>query len=45
MGVSVQRHAPAALLPPEEKTLGTYWTGGWMGLRADLDKEAIEKIL
>jgi hypothetical protein len=29
MGVSCQLHAPAALLPPGERTPGTHCTGGW----------------
>jgi hypothetical protein len=44
MGVSGQRHAPAALLPPG-KDPGTDWTGGWVGPRAGLDTEARGKIL
>jgi hypothetical protein len=44
MGVSGQRHAPAALY-----LLGndpdTHCTGGWMGPRAGLDTEARGKIL
>jgi hypothetical protein len=44
MGVSGQRHAPAALLPPGERTPGTHCTGGWVGLRAGLDTEARGKI-
>jgi hypothetical protein len=44
MGVSGQRHAPAALYL-WEKTPGTHWIEGWMGLRSDLDSEAREKIL
>jgi hypothetical protein len=39
MGVSGQRHAPAALLPPG-KGPGTNCTGGWVGPRAGLDTEA-----
>jgi hypothetical protein len=34
LGVGGQRHASAAL-PPEER-LGTYCTGGWLGLAAGL---------
>ena len=34
MGVSGQRHAPAALTPGE---IGTHCTGGWVGPRAGLD--------
>jgi hypothetical protein len=33
MLVSGQRHAPAALCPGE-RTHGTHFTGGWVGLRA-----------
>jgi hypothetical protein len=44
MGVSGQRHAPAALCPGE-RTAGTHCTGGWVGLRAGLDTEATGKIL
>jgi hypothetical protein len=44
MGVSGQRHAPAALYP-RGKTPGTHWTGGWVGLRAGLDAETRIKIL
>jgi hypothetical protein len=32
--VSVQRHALGTLFP--EKSFGTHFTGGWVGLRADL---------
>jgi hypothetical protein len=39
MRVSGQRHAPAALYP-EERTLGTRCTGGWVGPRDGLDTEA-----
>ena len=35
MGVSVQRHTPAAL--PRERP-GTHCTGGWVGPRAGLDR-------
>jgi hypothetical protein len=38
MGVSGQRHAPAAL-GPGERTPGTHCTGGWVGPRASLDTE------
>jgi len=34
-GVRGQRHAPAAPYPRERP--GTHCTGGWVGLRADLD--------
>jgi hypothetical protein len=44
MGVSGQRHAPAAL-SPGERTPGTHCTGGWVGPRAGLDTEARGKIL
>jgi hypothetical protein len=44
-GVSGQRHAPAALYPPGERTPGTHWTGGWVGPRAGLDTGARRKIL
>jgi hypothetical protein len=30
---------------PEERTPGTHWIGGWVGLRAGLDAEARIKIL
>jgi hypothetical protein len=32
-------------LRPGERTPGTHWTGGWVGLRAGLDTEARGKIL
>jgi hypothetical protein len=44
MGVSGQRHAPAAIYS-REWTLSTHWIGGWVGLRAGLDTEARGKIL
>jgi hypothetical protein len=44
MGVSGQRHARAKLCP-EEITLDTHYTGGWVGPRADLDTEVRGKIL
>jgi hypothetical protein len=44
MGVSGQRHAPAALYP-RGKDPGTHCTGGWVGPRAGLDTEARGKIL
>jgi hypothetical protein len=44
MGVSGQRHVPAALCPGE-RTHGTHCTGGWVGLRAGLDTEVRGKIL
>ena len=34
--MSGQQHAPAALYPRER--LGTHFTGGWVGLRAGLDR-------
>jgi hypothetical protein len=43
-GVSGQRHALAALYP-RERTPGTHWIGGWVGLRAGVFTEAIEKSL
>jgi hypothetical protein len=44
MGVSGQRHAPAALYP-WGKGSGTHWIGGWVGPRAGLDAETRGKIL
>jgi hypothetical protein len=44
MGVSGQRHVPAALYPGE-RTPGTHCTGSWVGLRAGLETEARGKIL
>jgi hypothetical protein len=41
-GVSGQRHAPAALYP-RERTNGTHWLGGWVCLRAGLDKKWLEE--
>jgi hypothetical protein len=38
MGVSGQRHAPAALCPGE-RIPGTHCTGGCVGLRAGLDTD------
>jgi hypothetical protein len=38
-GISGQRHAPAKLYH-RDRTPGTHWTGGWVGLRAVLDTEA-----
>jgi hypothetical protein len=38
MGVSGQRHSPAALWPAE-RTHGTHCTRGWVGLRAGLDTD------
>jgi hypothetical protein len=43
MGLSGQRHAPAALYP-RGKTHGTHCTGGWVGPRAGLDTEDRGKI-
>jgi hypothetical protein len=43
-GMSGQRHAPAALLPPGKGPPGTHYTGGWVGPRAGLDTEARGKI-
>jgi hypothetical protein len=45
MGVSSQRHDPAALYPPAKGHPGTHWTGGWVGPRAGLDTEVGGKIL
>jgi hypothetical protein len=42
MGVSGQRHAPAALYPGQ-RISSTHWIGGWVGLRAGLDTEVREK--
>jgi hypothetical protein len=42
MGVSGQRHTPAALYP-RGKDPGTHWTGGWVGPRAGLDAGARKK--
>jgi hypothetical protein len=44
-GVSGQRHAPAALYPRGNDPPGTHCTGGWVGIRAGLDKEDRGKIL
>jgi hypothetical protein len=46
-GVSSQPRTPAALCPREdaERTSGTHWVGGWVGLRAGLDTEARGEIL
>jgi hypothetical protein len=43
MGVSGQRHAPAALYP-REKDPGTHWTGDCVGPRAGLDTEVGGKV-
>jgi hypothetical protein len=32
MGVSGQRHAPAARFTPGERTPGNHWLGGWVGI-------------
>jgi hypothetical protein len=42
MGVSGQRHAPAALYHGE-RSPDTHCTGGWVGLRAGLDTEVTGK--
>jgi hypothetical protein len=44
MGVSGQRHAPAALYP-RGKNPRYHWIGGWVGLRAGLGAGARRKIL
>jgi hypothetical protein len=44
MGVSGQRHAPAAF-QPRGKDPGTHCTGGWVGPRAGLNTEARGKSL
>jgi hypothetical protein len=44
MGVSGQRHAPAALYTGE-RTSSSHCTGGWVGPRAGLDIEARGQIL
>jgi hypothetical protein len=44
MGVSGQRHAPAAL-NPRGRTPGTHCTGGWVDPRAGLDTGERGKIL
>jgi hypothetical protein len=44
MGVSGQRHAPAALYP-RGKEPGSHFTGGWVGPRAGPDTEDRGKIL
>jgi hypothetical protein len=43
MGVNGQHHALATLYT-EERTPGTHWIGGWVGLIAGLDTEARRKI-
>jgi hypothetical protein len=42
-GVNGQRHAPVELYP-RERSPGTHWIGGWVGLRADVDTEARGKF-
>jgi hypothetical protein len=42
MGVSGQRHAPAALYPRGNDP-GTHWIGGWVDPKAGLDAGAKEK--
>jgi hypothetical protein len=44
MEVGGQLHALAALLP-RERTLRTYWIGGWMGPRFGLEAVAKRKNL
>jgi hypothetical protein len=44
MGVSGQHHAPATLYP-RERTSVINLIGGYVGLRAGLDREAREQIL
>jgi hypothetical protein len=44
MGVSDQRHAPAAP-SPAERAPSTHCTGGWVGTTAGLNTEARGKIL
>jgi hypothetical protein len=44
MGMSGQRHAPAAFYP-QERIPGTHCTGGWVDPRAGPDTEARGKIL
>jgi hypothetical protein len=44
MGVSGQRHAPAALYP-RGKDPRYHWIGGWVGPRVGLDAGARRKIL
>jgi hypothetical protein len=43
MGVSGQRHAPAAFILAE-RTTGTHWIGGCLGLRAGLDAEVRRRM-
>jgi hypothetical protein len=42
-GVSGQCHILSSL-NPTERTLGTHWTRGWVGLKAGLDTEVKGKI-
>jgi hypothetical protein len=44
MGVSGQR-TPRPRFTPGERTPGTHWIGGWVGLRAGLDAGVRRKIL
>jgi hypothetical protein len=44
MGVSGQRHAPAAIYPLGKYPC-THSTGGWVGPRAGLDTEITGKII
>jgi len=43
-GVSGQRYVLAELYS-WERTCGSHWIGGWVGLSAGLDTESIGKIL
>jgi hypothetical protein len=45
MGVSGQRHAPAALYPRGKNPRYPHLIGGWVGPRAGLDARARRKIL
>jgi hypothetical protein len=36
---------PRPRFTPGERTPGTHWTGGWVGLRAGMDKEVRGKII
>jgi hypothetical protein len=42
MGVSGQRHTPAALCPGE-RTPGTHWIGDWVDPRAGLDTQTMQE--
>jgi hypothetical protein len=44
MGMSGQRHAPAALYH-RGKDPGTHWTGGWVGPTACVDSQVRGKII